>query len=72
MEWSWEPPEGRCEFNEEAGGLLDNLTERQLQASPEVSLNSGKRIGIDDFEQDDSFVAEKTKTLMKKTICKIH
>lgn len=56
-----EPPEHRDESDEdsgdESGGLLDNLSGRQLQAAAEVVLQSGQRIGNDDFDEDNSELA---------------
>lgn len=58
-----EPPENRGESHEdpgdESGGLLDNLTGRQLQAAAEVVLHSGQRIGNEDFdEEEDTLLVE--------------
>ncbi|KAG5873034.1 hypothetical protein JTB14_032732 [Gonioctena quinquepunctata] len=49
-----EPPDDKEESDEdsgdESGGLLDNLAGRQLASSAEMVLQSGKRFG---FEEDD-------------------
>lgn len=41
----------------------------QLLASDKVVMNSGQRIVIEDFEQDDSFVAELLVGSVKTNMC---
>ncbi|KAF5269493.1 hypothetical protein FQA39_LY08682 [Lamprigera yunnana] len=49
-----EPPDNRELVDEDSGGLLDNISKKQLLANAEILMDSGKRMGnYSTFDESD-------------------
>lgn len=49
-----EPPDNNLQSADVAdGGLIDNLTSRQIQAAAEAVFSSGRRLGVEQWDNED-------------------